>query len=119
MSLLCVDGDPGRRPAEEEPLRSTSRLLLLLLLFDDPLEPPFVDNADAEALVVVVVDAAVVVDVNLLIEKLLLMCRGDGEAGLDTVDTGGGCDEGEGATRGRGGKGPPAIGDKYGLCRLA
>lgn len=83
---MCVAGDPGRRPTEPA-LRSTSRLLLLLLpLLLLPLfsgAPPF-----AAEFVVVVVDGGLV-DVNLLIEKLLFMCLDEGDAGLDADDVDG------------------------------
>lgn len=61
--------------------------------------------ADIDALVVVVEGG--VEEVSLLIEKLLLMWPGlDDEATTD-------------GTNGSGGRGPPAMGGKYGLCRPA
>lgn len=61
--------------------------------------------AEVEALVVVVVEGGDV-DVSLLIEKLLVMCRDEeGLAGLEAAAI-------EAGTMGNGGRGPPTRGGK-------
>lgn len=97
LVLLLFAGDPGLNPAAD--LRSP---ILPPLPFDvtEPL-------ADIEALVVVVVEGGVV-EVNLLIEKLLVMClEEEGLAGL-AADT----EANEDGTMGSGGSGPPTIGGR-------